>query len=321
MLPNFTLSFISFFTKKHASINVKSSLRSINVRYYIIFLFILLIPYLMRLPNANIRNLLFLDVYDSRIDFRGTGSIYLNYFTATLSKLIIPIILMLSLKHKNYFGVLLSFISIIVIFLTTGALKSVLLSYGIFAFFIFGNSVNKKVFNFIIVINIIVLFEILSYTLLGQAIFSSYIRRIFFTSGRLFVEYIDYFKDNLTYFTHTRIHEIFYGFRSYDQITLWFGENILGRSNMNASVGYLTEFTFSLGFFGALLASFIFAAIVFLFDLLDLNIKYVGLVFILTETMRNSLFETSLITNGVFFMILAMIFIIPKNERTIRHVK
>ncbi|MGM0867037.1 MAG: O-antigen polymerase [Bacillota bacterium] len=301
---------------KSIKVNLKDKLTYITL---VIVTIILIAPYLQNITNINFKNLLFIDVYETRAANNSTNFL-MGYIFSPLSRVLLPFLLIYSINNKKRVLATFSVISILLIFLLNGALKSILIGFIASLFFLRGDYVKKNL-TFLFAILAAFTISIIQYILADSYLIADYIRRIFLTPSRLFQVYYDYFNGNFTFYKHSNVAEIL-GQNEYDFfIPQFIGENVIGLKGLYANVGIFTEGFFSLGTLGVFLSSCIFAFIVYVIKQLNLHPSYFGIMFSYLYIVNTSFFETLLFTHGLLFYILFAYLFIPTSNRMLNRLE
>ncbi|EZH65911.1 hypothetical protein DH09_13860 [Bacillaceae bacterium JMAK1] len=274
---------------------------------------IMFVPFLISYYRyIDLRNLLFVDVYETREVFRGVGNVVTGYMNAPLSRVVLPVLIIINILKKNYKLTILFSLMILYIYLS-GALKSVFLGLILLFFFYTGDLISKSL-RFIKLVSFLTVGGSTLFFFTGNIfLLDAFTRRVFFTPAYLNNRYIEYFQDNFTYLAHSP-----FGFNlvvnRYSDLDLslsrYFGEVVMATSGLNANVGVLTEGYLSFGIIGGLLTAFVIALIIYYFKFIDLDQRFFGIVFVFIYYFYTSFFSTLLLTHGLlFFMIISVFFL------------
>ncbi|ASN04229.1 O-antigen polymerase [Virgibacillus necropolis] len=296
---------------------IKVDLKDFYTYIFLLFLTVILIaPYFQNINSINLKNLLFIDIYETRQSESNSSNFLMGYIFSPLSRVLLPFLFIYSVNNKKWFLTIFSTLSIIMIFLLNGALKSILIGF-IAAIFFLGGSYNKKNSRFLIALFITFTVSLFQYSLSGSYLIADYIRRIFLTPAKLFQVYYDYFYENYTFFKHSSIAEIL-GVNEYDVfIPHFIGQSVLGRENLSANVGVFTEGFLSFGTLGVIFSSIIFVFLIYVIKQLNLSPSYFGIVFSFLYVINTAFIETLLFTHGLLFLLLFGFFFIPSDKGNI----
>ncbi len=276
--------------------------------------FILFVPFLIYLPHINLKNLFFIDVYETRTLFANISYTLLDYIKAPLSRVVLPILIISAIEKKD--SKIFVFVAMIIYIYLCGALKSIFLGLIALIFFYKGRYFQKTAV-------MILFFICCSYIGIGMYLFFDStvlinlpIRRVLIVPGELTSDYWLYFKDNLTYLSHSPFGLGIVKYQYPIDIIHYYGEFVLGKPGSSPNVGIITEGLFSFGMIGGLLFGLIYVLILVYFDAIDLDPKYFGILFVYIYYLNTALLSTLLLTHGLFFLMIFSYFFLKKNERT-----
>lgn len=290
--------------------NEKQAKHKVNDKVLLLLLVVcvlLFLPFLSYAPNINIRNLLLLDIYDTRTEFAGLGGRIAGYIKEPLARVLLPMLLILSLKNKKKSYVILSSLMILYIFLC-GGLKSILFGFACIIFFYVG-SYEQKIKNFVYMIFLGEVIGIIFFGIFKFDTIISLYRRLFILPPRLNQFYVEFFKNDLTFYRHSGFSWVddprFYGM----DISHFAGKYILG-TGTNANTGIFVEGYYSFGLVGALLYLAVPLSIIAYLKSLNFNNKYYGIFFVYIYYFNTSIFSTLLLTHGLLlFLIVFTVFL------------
>lgn len=271
---------------------------------------LLFIPFVMfYYKHINLKNLFLVDVYKTRAIFRNLGNVFTGYITAPLARVLIPVLIIRKRDKKQYAFMLLYSFMLIYLYLC-GALKSIF--FGLLAaIFFYNGTYQQKAIRFVKAISCLTYTGTLIYYIFGNVfLLDAPIRRVFLVPARLGNIYWEFFKDNLTYLSHSPFGLSMIDY-PYDRgITRYVGEVVMGSPGLNANVGLFTEGIISFGFIGGVMGALIVSLVILYFSMINIDEKYFGLIFVYIYYMNTSLLSTLLLTHGLFFfMVFAYIFL------------
>lgn len=288
----------------------------LNNRYnYMIILIltvILIIPFFRNINNLNINNLFLQDIYETRLGENSLGFIS-GYIFSPLARIILPYLLVFSIDNKRRTLFWFSSISILLIFLLNGAVKSILFGFLSCLFFLKGNH-YKKTFRFLIALFSIMSMSVAIYYTLAIDIIADYIRRIFFLPAYLFQLFFTTFSNNFTHYSHTSVAKLFKVNNFEGSLTRMVGENILKNENTNANVGIFTEGYISFGVIGVIFISMLFLLLIYILKKQNIKPVYFGIIFSYLYIVNTSFIETLLVTHGFLFLLIFSHYFIPQNQ-------
>lgn len=147
------------------------------------------------------------------------------------------------------------------------------------------------------------LLSIIEFKLLNLTNISSIlIRRVFYIPNLLDSVYYDYFKNDEPYFFDTS---------KFTQLQFNIGGDIFGNDAMRCNNGFFTDAYVNLGIAGCFVYPFIFAVLIKILEGACIgHYKYIAVfsAFLFVTTLESTFFTTSLLTHGLFLMILTLYF-------------
>ncbi len=315
-------SVVTFFLISALSSTLKFKIKTLylsdTVKYYILIIFavILLIPIFIDFRfNIDTNVFTLKDIYDVRSTYKTNLTFLSSYSFGWLAKVIVPVILVYSLKRKNYLFVFSSLMILIYLFLVSGH-KSVYFTPAVILFYyLFGKDYGKKIkitliflFLFLLLINIPDSFTN------NHLIKSLFVRRVFFVPALLNEYYFDYFNHNYVYLSHS----IFKNFIDYtnDLMPAHVIANVyFGRPEMSANNGLISDGFMNFGYFGVVLFSVIFSLVLALLNSIKFDSRYFGLFIFFILTFISSAFLTVFLTHGFWIVLLFAFIVLPENKQ------
>lgn len=289
-----------------------------NLPIFLVITLILFVPFLYYLPYINIRNLWLKEVYETRVLFREISHWnILSYLLSPLSRVLLPALIIISIKRKNYPLLLLVVILTTYLYLSSGALKSVY--FGIFAaiFFYFGKSYKSKVLIFILPLIAIMVLGIFEFKITQTSYLQNLaIRRVFFIPPLIEDTYYSYFSSNeKTHYTHSILS--FFGDYNYGMpLSRYIGEVVMGNEGLSANVGVIPDGFLSLGWLGVIINSILLSYTFLLLDRLRIEPVFFGIIFIYIYYFNTAFLGTLILTHGYLFFLLFAFFSLKNNENT-----
>lgn len=303
---------------KRKTINIKDK----YTRWLLVFVIILLmLPFFKYIKTVDLSNLLFLNIYETRYLLREYDRGILGYIFSPLTRIFLPILFIYGITTKNKTLILISFSSVILMFLLNGAVKSVFFGIACAAFFVKGSYIQKEIrfLKYMLLVNVI---AFVSYITMGSILINDYMRRIIFVPASLFDTYYNYYLGNFTYFNHSKLYSLL-GISDREMpIGLFIGQFVLGKEGLNANTGIFVEGFLSFGTIGVIIFSAFFALLIFIIKKMDLDERYFGILFVYLYIVNTSFIETLLITHGLLFLMLSSAFLIPNSrskDNPLRH--
>ncbi|WP_297518474.1 hypothetical protein [uncultured Clostridium sp.] len=293
-----------------SNINIKNHLNKKNLennisKKKILFIFSLgtMIVFIIFYGKyINLNNLFLIDVYETRLIFREVSISILDYIYAPLSRVILPILLIVYIRDKDKKKIYIITVCIIISYLF-GANKSTLI--GIFTIFLFyKGTYMKKCTNFLMAILLAGVLSLIGKILIGSSyIANAVLRRVLFLPTHLENIYYDFFENNYTYGMHTDLGTFFGEMKYNKDISRFIGEDIMGKADMNANVGVITEGFFSFGIFGVVIACIVVGMFFLYLNYMDVNPRYFGVAFTFIYYFNSSFLTTLLLTHGLLCLV------------------
>lgn len=273
---------------------------------------VIFLPYLEYFKDINLKNLLLIDVYETRETFSNYQSAYRGYTNAILARILLPVLSVIKLEKKQYGMMVLYLVMILYLFLG-GALKSIFMGLLAIVFFYKG-TYTQKVLRFLKSLSLVIYAGIFVYLISSNTfLLDAFVRRVFFVPPYLGNYYYELFKDNLTYLSHSPFGLGIVDYPYNLPIVQYVGV-VMGEPGSSPNIGVITEGLFSFGFLGGVFVALIISLIVFYFHSINIDKKYFGILFIYIYYFNTSLFSTLLLTHGLFFlMVFAYFFLREKN--------
>jgi len=270
----------------------------------------LTIPYIIYFyPYMDFSNLMFKNIYEIRLKFRELNySPFFGYSVAILARVLLPMLLIIAIYKRKLLIIVIVCISILLLFLASGAVKSIFIGIFCAIIFYYGTNFRFKLKLFFMIIFFFVFFGIFEYFLFGTSYLTNLpVRRLFFIPPYLEDFYYSYFNENYTLYSHSFL-KIFGGSNFPEGITRFVGEHVIGKGNMNANVGIIPDGFLSLGWTGVVFHSVIISFLFKFLSDLKMNPMFFGVIFIYIYYLNTSLFGTYLFTHGFLFLVILSFF-------------
>ncbi len=270
------------------------------------------IPYLIVYgPYINLKNLLLLDVYQTRSTMGSLSNPYFGYTYSVFTKIVIPLIIVFGLELKKKLWVLVGVLYLILFYLF-GAHKTVYVGLlVVLVFYRFSYAQSVKLIVKYSGIGIILFLALASLGYDYPWILS--FRRVHFIPTLLDICYLDFFHDNYLYWSDS-ILKSFVEYPYDIRATNLIGEVYFNRPDMSANNGLVSEGYMNLGGWGVLINIFIVSAYFAILNSLKIPAKYFGLFVLTMFSFLSSSVFTVLLTHGAFALLLVAIFLL--NDKT-----
>ncbi len=289
-----------------------------TIKYYVLLFFavILLIPIFLDMKFNIDTNVLSLnDIYEVRSEYKSNLSFLSSYAFGWIAKVIIPVILVYSLKRRNNFFVFFSLAILIYLFLVSGHKSVYFTPVVILFYYFFGKDYGKKIKLTMIFIFLLLLLINIPDSFVTNNLFKSlFVRRVFFVPSMLNQYYFDYFNHNYLYLSHS----IFKNFIEYSNDMMpahIIGDVYFNKPEMSANNGIISDGFMNFGYFGVVLFSLLFSLLFALLNSIKLDSKYFGLFIFYMITFVSSAFLTVILTHGFWLVLLLAFIIFPEKKR------
>ena len=305
------LFFLGFFLFSHIKIDF-NRIPVLNKKQALYLLLIVttlgVIPYLLIYgPHINLKNLLFLDVYQTRSTMSSLTNPYFGYTYSLFTKIIIPLIIVFSLELKNKVLALVGVLYLILFYLF-GAHKTVyvgLILVLVFYRWSYLQTVKKILKYSSLLIVLAGLLAMVEYDYLWILSF----RRVHFLPTLLDISYFDFFDGKPLIWSESVLKRFFeypYHVRHENLI----GELYFNRPDMAANNGLISDGFMNYGSWGVAVNVFIVAVYFMILNSLKIPSKYFGLFFLLIFSFISSSLSIVLLTHGALALLLISIFIL-----------
>jgi hypothetical protein len=305
-----------FFSLKRQFIFTKNYIKPISFEKnkFLILCVILVLstPLIEVLVNFNVASFNLFDVYGIRLEARESGNRIIGYLRELLSRVVYPFFLIYGYIYKKWILFMFGLLSIVLIFGSTGALKSIIVIVPISFLFIKLNSYYKVQDMLLILVYCLVFLPLIETYFFGSFFLTDLpSRRLFFVPGLFenayFTEYIDkpqfYMNSILKFLNETQ-----------ELTTKLIGSKYFGKPEMNANVGIVLDGFINIGYFGVILHAVIIYFSLGVLNGLKINPKFFGIFFIYFYYMNTSFIGTLFLTHGFLFLLI-FFYIIKTNHK------
>jgi hypothetical protein len=262
----------------------------------------MLIPYIIIYgPSINLKNLLLIDVYESRTIQTEFGNLYTSYSYSFLTKFLLPTLLVIFIIKGKLLQVFFLALAFIFLFLC-GAHKAVLFSlFLLFIFYFFKYEI--KIRYFLLSIIVILLLSQISYLLFDNVYVEGLIiQRTFFLNSLLDIYYFQEFLDKPIYWSDSFL-KSFIDYPHSVEPAYLIGAKYFDSPEMQANNGIISDGFMNFGFMGIMINSFLFCILLVLVKSMKISHHFFGVFVILLIAFRNSALSTSLLTHGIVLFI------------------
>lgn len=271
-----------------------------------------LIPYLLVYgPHINLKNLVLLDVYQTRNVMANLSNPYFGYTYSLFTKIIVPLIIVFALELKKKGGVILGVLYLILFYLF-GAHKTVyvgLIVVLVFYRFTYAQTIKKilKYSNILIVLSAVL--ALFNFDYLWILSF----RRIHFLPTLLDISYLDFFTEKPLYWSESVLRSFIdypYELRHENLI----GEQYFNRADMAANNGLVSDGLMNFGAFGVLINVCLVSTYFMVLNGLNISSRYFGLFLLVIFSFISSSVSIVLITHGAFVLLLIALFMLRRQK-------
>jgi hypothetical protein len=277
----------------------------------IISLFLLVPVILKYYSYVNIKTLLFQDIYETRLFFRTFDDKYFGYLRVPLSRVVLPTIMILSIKSKKFFYAVLAIAMILFIY-TIGGLKSVFVGMLASLLFMNGKDFISKVFIVLYLFLFLNFFGLLVFTFdnTNTMLIDAFVRRTLFIPPLIDNIYYSFFEETPLLWSHNIIGNLFFEYPLDRPLNMFVGEVLMNKEGMSANVGLITEGYVSFGYFGVFLHSLFIGLFFLLLKSFRIESIFFGHIFVFIYYINTSFFTILMVTHGgLFFLVFAYFFL------------
>ncbi len=266
------------------------------------------IPYLLVYgPHINLKNLLLIDVYETRSVMNATSNAYFGYTYSIFTKIIIPLIIVFALELKKTIWIVVG-ASFLILFYLFGAHKTVLVSlFVVFLFyrFTYYGAVKKIIALSGIFIVVCIFLAVLGVDYPWIVSF----RRVHFLPSLLDICYVDFFNQQPIYWSES-ILKSFFDYPFDLNHTNLIGERYFKNQDMAANNGLISDGFMNFGTLGVIINSFLVAVYFMVLNSLKIPSRYFGLFVLVVFSFISSSTLTVFLTHGALALLLISIFLL-----------
>ena len=281
---------------------------------YIVISGLFFIPLISVLNNFTLNSFNLKDVYDVRLEARKSGNRLIGYTKEVLARVILPYFLIFAVINKRMLLFIYGVIGIIVVYASTGALKSILAVIPISFLFVFAKDYASIQRRLVYIVYLLLCLPLLETYLVGSYFFTDLpARRLFFVPGLLENAYYLEFNGSPRLYLDSML-----SFLNSDpeSLTKIVGGKYFGRPEMNANVGVLIDGFINLGLGGVILHGLTVYLIFALINGMKIPAHYFGIFFVFLYYLNTSFLGTLLLTHGLLFLLMFFYIARTKDEST-----
>jgi|TARA_B110000238_G_C16123631_1_gene438218 hypothetical protein len=293
------------FTLKRQLVFAKNLIKPISFEHnkflIVLFSLILSIPLLEVVANFNFLSFNLFDVYDIRKASRESSNTIIGYLKEALSRVVYPFFMIYGYVHKKLFLLIFGLLGIIVVFASTGALKSIIAVIPISFLFIKTVSYKQIQKLLLVLVYCLVFIPIIETYLFGTFFLTDLpSRRLFFVPGLLENSFLLEYTNNPQLYMHSILK--FFNDNP-EALARNIGNEYFDRPDMNANVGVLLDGFINIGYFGVILHAIIIYFTIGVLNGVKINPKFFGIFFVYFYYINTSFIGTLFLTHGMFFLL------------------
>lgn len=304
-------------------IKIKLKTKKLEVSQSIFILKIILIagmvPFVvLYTPYINLRNLLLIDVYETRALIESTiTNVYTSYTYSWFNKFIIPCLLVFGIYYRNRITIIICIVSLIFLFLC-GAHKAVFFGL-IFMFLLYKYDYLFKI-NYLlkILIGISLLALSMSLAFKSDFLMTLSIRRALLLPGLIDVIYFDFFNGNFLYWSES-LNGLFMDYPFKMSHSYVIGEKYFNDPSWGANNGIISDGFMNFGMTGVIINIVIISFYFSLLNQLNISPKFFGLFFLFVILILSSSLTTVLLTHGGMVLVLLSFFFMKNTNEQMTH--
>ncbi|AXT61831.1 hypothetical protein D1816_16195 [Aquimarina sp. AD10] len=275
-----------------------------------------IIPFIVEYaPYINLKNLLLIDVYETRtLVSQNIKNTYTAYTYSWFSRMILPIIIVLSIYFGNRKNLILSVLLLLFLYLC-GAHKMVFIGL-IFVLIFYKYDYLEKTRYFLLVMTGFICISLLAtlffdFTYLWDVSF----RRVLILTALLDYCYFDFFTYNEPlYWSHSFL-STFVDYK-YDVLPEYvISEVYFNKPDVNANVGIISDGFKNLRTWGILISIILTSLYFSILNSLNISPKFFGLFVLLVFSFLNGALSTILLTHGGILLLLLAIFVLQNTKQ------
>lgn len=277
--------------------------RSFENNKFLILLtsFFIALPIISMFPNFTFSSFNLSEIYDVRLEARGTGNKLIGYTKELSSRIIFPFFMIYGYLKKKWILFFLSILLIVFVYGSSGALKSILAVIPVSLFFIKSKNYETVLKKILFICYCLIFLPLLETQFSGTYFLTDLpSRRLFFTAGLLENAYFLEYLNNYQFYTHSFLK--FFN-PNPESIPKLIGAKYFGRPEMNANVGVLIDGFLNLSYLGVILHAFIIYISIAIINGIKVKSSYFGVFFIYFYYLNTSFLSTLYLTHGLLFLI------------------
>lgn len=299
-------------------LNVAKIRESNKLALILIIVLITLVPFLLSYGiNLNFELFSFGEViYEAREDSKGNESVLTSYLYSPLKNVLIPTLIIIGLYKRKPVVIIVGIIMLVYLFLVIPHKTTFFSIFVVLALFFYNDYYKKMTFMLSAISVILLLSFIINLNYGVHLIESMFLRRVFFVPAQLNMAYVEVFKQNPIYLSHSILGWLIdYPFKIPPTYVL--GIEYYGDETLNANNGVFSDGFMNFGFIGSFFFTYFTVWLIRFIKLIRIAPYLFGIVFIVIQTTISSALLTGLLTHGILVTLGIFIFFFKDSEKII----
>ena len=322
--PLYSILFVFAITSKYIVIpkfNVKGVQPKHRLGILILMSLLFLVPFVLTYKfNLNIKAFSFgSELYEARAAAKSSGNIFTSYLMGPLTKVLLPIAIILGIKEKKLWMSIIGILLMLYIF-AVNPHRALFLSIFLIVAFYFLDSYKAKSGLILSGMLILIFASIIISATTGNILAeSTFVRRLFFLPVQICDNCFDFYDGNPIYLSHS----IFSNFTDYPyslEPAFLMGDYMYGKPGTSCNTGIIADGFMNFGHIGSIIFVMVTAVIIKFIESLNIEKTYFGVVIAFVMLFLNSALLTSLLTHGGLFFILILLFFLKDSDNTNKNI-
>jgi len=316
--PLYSILFVYAITSKYIvapKIKVKVVPQKQRPIILILLSLLFLVPFFMTYKlNINIKAFTFgSELYEARAAAKSSGNIFTSYLMGPLTKVLLPIAIILGIKEKKQWMSIIGILLMLYIFAVNPHKALFLSIFLIVAFYFFDNYKAKAgliLSGMLILIFTSMIVSTTTGNILAESIF---VRRMFFIPVQICDGCFEFYDGNPIYLSHSVLSSLS-DYPYSQEPAFLMGDYMFGKPNMSCNTGIIADGFMNFGHIGSILFIMLTAVIIKFIESLNIDKTYFGIIIAFVMLFLNSALLTSMLTHGGLFFLLILIFFMKDTD-------
>lgn len=321
--PLYSILFLFAITSKYIvipKINVKGVPQKHRPIILILMSLLFLVPFFLTYKlNINLKVFSFgSELYDARAAAKSSGNIFTSYLMGPLTKVLLPIAIILGIKEKKLWLSIIGILLMLYIFAVNPHKALFLSIFLIVAFYFFDNYKAKAgliLSGMLILIFISMIVSTTTGNILAESIF---VRRMFFIPVQICDGCFEFYDGNPIYLSHSVLSSLS-DYPYSQEPAFMMGDYMFGKPNMSCNTGIIADGFMNFGHIGSILFIMVTAVIIKFIESLNIDKTYFGIIIAFVMLFLNSALLTSMLTHSGLFLLLILLFFLKDSDSTNRN--